>query len=271
MKLGISSYTYTWAVGLPGYPPEKPLRGVDLLEKAAALDITLVQVADNLPLDQMAPAELDRFEACAKTLGIEIEVGTRGIATEHLQTYLQLARRFESPILRVVIDTADYHPPEGEIVATLQGVMPDFEESGVTLAIENHDCFTAAALTRLLERVGSDNIGICLDTANSFGVLEGPQVVVETLAPWAVNLHLKDFVVSRADHTLGFVIQGCPVGQGRLDVPWLLAKLRDAGRDVNAIFEQWTVPEEALVDTIAKEDAWVRSSIAYMRRLLAQG
>lgn len=269
MRLGISSFTYGWAIGVPGHHPQHPLGVMGLLNKALELGVHLVQVADNLPLDQLSPEELNTFQAHAVQYGISIEVGTRGIAPDHLLRYLELAQRFDSPILRVVIDTADHHPDAEEIVATLRAVIPRFEQADVRLAIENHDRFKAATLADIIDRIGSQYVGICLDTVNSFGAQEGPEAVVKVLGPLTVNLHIKDFAVIRARHNMGFTIEGRPAGQGQLDIPWLLQELNRMGRDVNAILELWTPPQERLEDTIALEDAWARSSIVYLRSLIA--
>ena len=268
MRLGIGSYTFTWSIGVPGYPPDGPMNAIGLLGRAAELGVRLVQVADNLPLDQLPAGELDAFGARAGALGIAVEVGTRGIAPPRLRTYLSLAERFGSPIVRVVVDTADHHPSEDEIVDTLRAVMPELKQAGICLAIENHDRFKAAALAGVLRRIGSPHVGICLDTVNSFGALEGPEVVVSTLAPWVVNLHVKDFAIERASHMMGFTIEGRPAGQGRLDIPWLLGELRSRGRDPNAILELWTPREATLADTIAKEATWAEASVRYLRGLI---
>jgi sugar phosphate isomerase/epimerase len=268
MQLGISSYTYTWAVGVPGYPPLHPMAATDLVEQAGRLGVRVVQIADNLPLDRLSTSELGALSQRAADLGIGIEVGTRGVAHDHLRSYLRLAQRLRSPILRVVVDTAGHRPSEDELVETLGSLMPDFEEAGVCLAIENHDRFRVKVLARILERVGSAQLGVCLDTANSFGALEGPEVVVEVLGPWTVNLHVKDFVVHRAGHNLGFTIEGRPAGQGQLDIPWLLESLRQLGRDPNAILELWTPPDNTLVETMAKEATWATDSVAYLRQLI---
>jgi hypothetical protein len=53
-----------------------------------------------------------------------------------------------------------------------------------------------------------------------------------------------------------------------LDIPWLLARLRDFGRDPNAILETWPPPEADIRHTIAKEDDWVQESIRYLRTLI---
>jgi hypothetical protein len=67
---------------------------------------------------------------------------------------------------------------------------------------------------------------------------------------------------------MGFTIEGRPAGKGRLNIPWLLDRLRDLGRDPNAILELWTVPEAATEATIAKEASWAAESIAYLRTLI---
>jgi len=268
MRLGISSFTYTWAVGVPGHPPERPMDVPGLIDRAQSLGVHVLQIADNLPLHRLSPAQLDGLERLAAELKLALEVGTRGIAPPHLRTYLSLARQLKSPILRVVIDTTDHRPGEDEIVALLREVVPEFEQAGVCLAIENHDRFKARALARVIARVASDCVGICLDTANSLGAQEGPEAVLDALGPLVVNLHVKDIAIFRASHQMGFRVEGRPAGQGQLNVPWLLQVLRDLGRDVNAIVELWTPPEETLTATIAKESAWADASVAYLRTLI---
>ena len=270
MRLGIGSYTYTWTVGVPGHEPDTRLTVTDLLLKANKLGVGVVQYADNLPLDALPPQELSELVRRSQELGIAIEVGTRGIQPDHLRSYLRLAEQTHSPIVRVVLDTADHRPEEDEAVDLIRTVMPDYERSGVCLAIENHDGFPAKTLARIVERVGSSSVGVCLDTVNSFGSLECPEVVVDTLAPLVANLHIKDFAIRRADHQMGFVIEGTPAGEGRLDVGWLLDKVRNNGRDANAILELWTPPEDNLNATIAKEDAWASQSIRYLRSMIQE-
>mgnify|MGYP000944512212 CR=1 FL=1 len=76
MKLGISSYTYPWAIGVPGYPPERPMSALGLLDRARDVGVEVVQICENLPLDRLAPAELEALAERARELGISLEVGT---------------------------------------------------------------------------------------------------------------------------------------------------------------------------------------------------
>jgi len=268
MRLGIGSYTYTWGIGFPGQYPTHPLGPMDLLERARRLGVHVVQICDNLPLDGLSPDELGTLSSRATDWGIEIELGIRGIGPDRLRASLWLAQRLKSRILRVVVDTADHHPSADEVVQSIKASAHDLERAGVYLAVENHDRFTTETLVGMMEEIGSPMVGICLDTANSLGALEGPRVVVEALAPWTINLHVKDFVVRRTNYTMGFVVEGRPAGQGQLDIPWILQTLRATGRDLSAIVELWTPPEETLAATVAKEEAWAATSVAYLRGLI---
>jgi 3-oxoisoapionate decarboxylase len=269
MTLGIGSYACFWATGVPGYPPPaEPMTAFGLLQLAADVRVQLVQIADNLPLGTLDEAELDRLACRSRELHVELEVGTRGIHPEVVGRYLDIAVRIDSRILRTVVDTASHRPEDDEIVETLGKLVPEFAARRVCLAIENHDRFKVAQLARIIERIDSPWVGICLDTVNSFGSLEGPEAVVRTLGPHVVNLHLKDFTIRRADHMMGFVLEGCPAGEGQLDVPWLLGELRRYGRDPNAIIELWPRPEATVEATIAKERDWLLRSVANLRPLI---
>ena len=270
MRLGISSYTYVWAAGVPGYPPPpRPLTATQLLGRADELGVRVVQIADNLPLDALSEPELDTLVRDASRRGIALEVGTRGVRPDHLRRYIAIAARLKSPILRTVIDTADHEPSPDEVVALLSSVLPDFERAGVCLAIENHDRFKAAVLADILGRISNGAVGVCLDTANSIGCLENLDTLLAHLGRWVVNLHVKDYCIFRPPHQKGFVVEGRPFGQGQLDVGTLLAAVRTIGRDMNAIVELWPPPEPTVMASVAKEETWARESVRYLRQFIS--
>lgn len=268
MRLALSSYTYSWAVGVPGSLPAQPMTPLALLDRAVELQVDGVQIADNMPLHKLASDEVDMIAARAHQTGLHLELGTRGIDAEHLSRYVALARRLKSPILRVVIDQDDRHPSPEEALAELLPQRHTFEDAGVVLAIENHDRYSAATLAHLIRRLGPW-AGVCLDTVNSFGALDGPREVLAHLGPLAVNLHVKDFSIQRAWHNLGFVIEGRPAGQGQLNVPWLLDALGRRTADLTAVIELWTPPEEDIEATVAKERVWAEQSVSYLREVIA--
>ena len=269
MQVGLGSYALAWAIGAPGYPPDAPLDVFGFVQTAADLGFERVQIADNLPLHELTSDELDRLKSLTGRLELSVEVGTRGIADGNLERYLGLAAFFNSPVLRVVVDSDEHHPDPDEVVQIVREVLPQFEKAGVTLAVENHDRFTARDLRGIVRTLDNPFVGICLDTVNSFGALEGPQVVLETLGPFVVNLHIKDFTIERLPHNMGFTITGTPAGQGRLDLPWLVAELQERGRKFSGILELWTPLQATLEQTIAKERAWAEESAAYLQSLSA--
>ena len=240
MKLALSSYAYNWAVGIPGYPPERPMTVFDLLDQAVQLGVHVVQVVDNIPFELSSREEQDQVVQRADQLGIELEFGMRGIEGDHLEQGIQLAGRMHARVLRVVVDKGNYRPSEEEIVQTIQGAVPLLEKYGVRLAIENTERFKARKFAELVGLIGSRHVGICLDTANNYGIGEGIEAVVEALGPLTFDLHLKDYSIHRISHLMGYILEGSPVGQGQLDVFWILETLRQFGHDPNVVLELWT-------------------------------
>ncbi len=266
MKLGISSYTYTWAIGLPGQLPAVPMNFYGLIEKAREIDVKLIQVADNLPLDRMDDAELEACYLAAREEGIQLEAGARGMTEANLETYIRIAGLIRSPILRFVIDAPDFSPDISTILGIIRNALPALKEKNIILALENYERLKASDFAGIVEKISSDHVGICLDSVNSLGAGEGLETVVELLGPLTVNLHIKEFCIERLDHKMGFLIEGRQAGEGMLNVPWLLDHVGE--RCQSAILEQWTPPEKKLEDTIVKEDVWARNSILYLKKLI---
>lgn len=270
MKLGIGSHSYGWQVGVAGHLPKNPMQPCDLVERAKQYKVGVIQVADNMPLHVLSEEMLEDFQQAAKEAKIDIEVGMRGLKIDLLERYIDLAVFFHSPILRIVMDMKDYEPSEEQVISVLKKIESKLLRNNVVLAIENHDRFTSRDLVRILNAVNPDTVGICLDTVNSMGAGEGVETIIDNLAPFTVNLHLKDFQIKRVPYLMGFIVEGCPAGKGRLNVPELLERVCQSGRNVNAILELWTPPEASILETIEKEDAWVTESINYLRSYIQQ-
>lgn len=267
MRLGIGTYSYMWAIGFEGARPERPLSALGLLEKARQLGVRLVQVGPNLPLGALTSGELDAFVATAQEWGIELELGTRGLETEHLGEQVRLARRIGATLVRTVPEVGGATPAPADIPAYLRAVRPMLEGEGVRVGLENGNV-PAEDLRGALDAVASANVGVILDTTNSLAVSEGWRYVTRVLAPYTNCLHVKDFAVERVWSMMGFTVQGRPAGQGQVDVAWLLETLRAAGARFNAVIELWPPEQPTLAGSIALEQAWNEQSVAYMRRFL---
>ena len=269
MRVGVGSYSFPWAIGIKNYPPPmEPLSALGVIEAANALDVRVVQIADNMPLDRMSAADLDRLRDRARQLDIELEVGTRGLEPSRLLSYLDIALRLGAGLVRTLIpvQTAGSKPDLEQLKAWIREVLPAFESAGVTIAIENYERHSYRGLLRLVESVASPNVGVCLDTLNSLGAVETPREVVAALAPYTLSLHVKDFQIRRVESGLGYLISGCAAGDGLLDMDWIIGELNRHGRDVNLIVELWTPFEESVEKTIAVEREWAAVSVAFLKK-----
>lgn len=266
MKLGISSFTFPWAIG--GIEPEHPvtLSAFELLEHAHELKADVLQIADNLPIGGLAEAELLKLKAQADNYGIAIEIGTRGIKSESLENFLRIAQLLGSPILRVVIDSQGHEPAIPEIVQLLKPFEVKFKEAKIKLAIENHDRLSCAEFNEIIDQVGSDWVGICLDTVNSLGAVEAPNTVIPALAPRAINLHMKDFEIIRTNGQMGFTVRGTALGEGRLDIAQVITAVGGTKREITAVIELWTPRQDSYVATVALENKWAETSVTNLRQ-----
>jgi sugar phosphate isomerase/epimerase len=196
-------------------------------------------------------------------------MGGRGLTFEHTLKCLIAAEILQSPILRMVIDSASFEPALNTILSIIRELEPEFKRRKITLALENHDRFKAREFEKIINSAASEYIGICLDSVNSMGSGEGFETVSEILIPYTVNLHVKDFTIFRLPHKMGIIIEGRPAGKGMLDIPGLISRINSYGRCNSAILELWTPPAENIEATIGKEESWAEESIQYLKSIIS--
>lgn len=266
MKLGISSWTYSWNIGVPGYPqPSCPMKAMELLSKAHELGAQVLQIADNLPLEALSPEELDALASQAQAWGIEIEAGTRGVRPHKLIPFLDIAVRLNAKLVRTLLHDADGCPTIEDARTNLLALIPELEKRGLILGIENHDFFHTLDIKSLVESLEADCIGVCLDPVNNFAQGESTQEVLNNLGARTVNFHCKDYTIHRKSSNLGFDVEGTPTGDGMLNVPHCRKFLRD---DMSCVVELWT-PWQGDADTTAKVEAgWAEKSVQYLKTIL---
>lgn len=270
MDLGLSTYSFPWAVGIPGSVPERPITPVELVHQTVRYGLHNLQFGDNLPLHQLSDSGLDELLTAAARSDVRLEVGTRRLTREHITQYLGLAVRCGSPFLRVVIDDNCFKPDKEEVIRIIHSLLPDLQAAGVVLAIENHDRFPVREIEEMILATSTEWVGVCLDTANSLGAGEGVREVVEVLAPYTVNLHVKDITIRRVSHKMGFVVDGCSAGKGMLPIRWIIEQLSRHDRCRTATLELWSHPESTLYGTLAREASWVEESVAYLQYVIGQ-
>ena len=103
-----------------------------------------------------------------------------------------------------------------ESIEALERAEPIMRQHKVKLARENHKDWRIQGLIDILDHLGSEWMGVTLDTGNNISLLEDPMAVVAKLAPYTFTTHFKDMGV--ASYEDGFLLAEVPLGAGILDL-----------------------------------------------------
>ena len=110
---------------------------------------------------------------------------------------------------------------------------------------------TPVTMLRCFEQVGTDNLGVNLDTANL--ILYGkanPVDALDVFGRYVMNLHAKDGCYPTNGHDLG---TETPIGKGKVDFPALFQKLHDLGYDGFVTIEREISGEQQIRDILASK------------------
>ncbi|XDA97122.1 TIM barrel protein [Sulfitobacter sp. LCG007] len=269
MRLGLGSYAFRWSIGTGDQVPRRPMTPFDLLDIAAELELSVVQYADNMPLDRLTGSDLERLRAAAEQEGIALEIGTQSFDADAVARYLAIGQRLGSGLLRVALDAEDAKLAVPVLAEAFRPQLDTARAAGMRIAIENHFNYPSARMVDLLEAVDDPTLGVCLDVANSICAGEWPQETVRLLAPWSINLHLKDYVIIPDRHGVGFHIHGVPLGEGRAPVAWILDQLSHCPPDLSVILEHWLPLDGDPEAARARELPWLRRTVAAAKRFVA--
>lgn len=261
-RIGLSTYAFFWRLS---DRVSAPLDLHGALAETAALGVDLFQICDYAPLESMTDAELAAVRDTADSLGIGLELGTKGIRPAHLRRFLEIAGILGARMLRTMFNVPGQAPTADEAVAAFTEVLPWFEAAGVKIAVETYEQVPTSRVLEVVERVGSPFLGICSDPANTVAALEFPREVIDAVAPHVLNMHIKDFAFSRREGWVGFTYSGAPLGEGLLDYAYMVGKLQPKERNINQIVEHWLPWQDSEEETLRLEQQWTRQSLDFLR------
>lgn len=210
----VSFYHYGRGLGSEGV--QTPLRGGDAT--VVAREIRALTEADGgyyegeLKLPKAAGDVAD-FESAVRFVRKAGAAVARAVFTSN--------RRYETFQTREEFDR--FHR-QAEISLAL--AEPVLRRHRLKLAIENHKDHTAEELLALMRQASSEWIGVLVDTGNNIALLDDPHGSIETLAPFAMSVHLKDMAVQAYED--GFLLSEVPLGTGALDLPRIVSTLAKA-------------------------------------------
>lgn len=117
----------------------------------------------------------------------------------------------------------------------LHRLAPALRANGVRLALETHEEITTFELIRLIESVGDDVLGVCLDPANLAVRAEVPLEGIARIAPYVRTTQLRDAALWRTEEGLSRFIAPC--GSGVIDWEAAIDVLLTANPDVHLTVE----------------------------------
>ena len=254
--IGLSTYAFFWQWHETA---PAPLDLAAMIDRTAELGAPLFQICDYPRIEAFDAAELRALRVHAERRGVTLELGTRGVHPAHLRRYLELARALDVTLVRSMVRAGE------DAVPMLRSAIDAFERSGVTVALETYEQVPTAVLVDVVAAVASPALGICLDPANCVAALEHPAETIAKTAAWVRNVHVKDFAFTRKDGWVGFTLAGCPLGEGRLDYPALVAAVRPDERGINQVIEHWLPWQGDSRSTTELEQHWTAGNLDTLR------
>jgi sugar phosphate isomerase/epimerase len=213
-----------------------------LLDYTASLKLDAVFLQDSLDPDAMQPAHWSKIRDHAARLGLHLETGGGVILPKNAEAFettvqtleknIDRAKGLGSPVVRGLVAGDRYSMPPGPseqhietVVKVLKRVRSRAMDAGLKIAIENHKDLQAWETRLLIETAGKEFVGSYLDTGNPVFVAEDPMTTMEQLGPYAVCVHLRDSVIY--EHPNGIAVQWVPLGEGVVDFPAIIAKMKE--------------------------------------------
>lgn len=248
-RLGIAQFSYsarlrTNRAAKPGKRLSEPLNFIDHCHKVGAGGVQM-----NLGIRDKTYATKVRQKAEAYGMFIEgsVSLPKERPDVERFEAALRTAKQTGANVARIAIGGRRYEQFSSreqfdEFAArtwkSLQLAAPVADRQRMRLAIENHKDWRIDQMLGMLNRLGSEYVGVCVDTGNSFALLEDPMEVVDAYAPVGFAAHLKDMAV--AEYEDGFLLADVPLGEGLLDLPEMVGIMRKANPGIKFSLEMST-------------------------------
>lgn len=119
----------------------------------------------------------------------------------------------------------------------IKALSPMLKDMGLRLNLETHGDETSFEAIRLIERLGSDIVGVTLDTGNLPLQADCPMPAIKRLAPYVHLTHCKDGILFRTDEGLYQQIRS--LGDGVIDWKTSLKMLNEHQPDLHLCIEDY--------------------------------
>ncbi len=203
--------------------------------------------------------EIYDFYRGPQTIGV-VPRATREVRIARLKEVSDFAKKAGIPAVQSHCGFIPEDPNEplyAEAVEAIRAVAAYCKQNGQNFRCETGQ-ETPITLVRAIRDVGLDNVGVNFDVANL--ILYGkanPADAVDILGPYVQGVHAKDGRYPTDPHKLG---EEVPIGQGRVDFPVIIEKLKKLGYSNPLTIEREIRGEKQTADILAAK--------AYLEKLL---
>jgi 3-oxoisoapionate decarboxylase len=219
---------------------------IELLEKAYATGGGGVQAT----LKSLDPEYLKEVRKKKEELGIYLEITCPlpGEDTTQFENTVKAARECGAEAMRSTClsgrryetfnSLEQWNTFVTESKAKLARAVRIVDKQKFPLGIENHKDWTLEEMVPLLKSYNSEYLGCCIDFGNNMSLLDDPMELIEGLAPFVINTHIKDMGVEEFQD--GFLLSEVPLGQGVIDLKKAVALCRAKKPNVKFSFDMLT-------------------------------
>lgn len=250
MKLGISSYSFA---------KHRKATGCDLFEVCCIAKRIGFEAIEFVDLDVEDPIATARaLRACCAELGLSVSSYTVGAdlingdvqaTLEQLCRCVDVAEALGAPLLRHDVcyslpDGVSWESAIDVLVPRIRRVADYAAGKGIRTCSENHGSIfqDSERMEKLIRTVDHPNYGWLVDVGNFLCVDEYPLQGVARAFPYAIHVHVKDFLYRKADELYvvpagffktrnGNLLRGTVLGHGDVPVAACVKLLREVGYD----------------------------------------
>ena len=129
---------------------------------------------------------------------------------------------------------------------------PTLRKLRMKIAIENHKNLRIPDMLDIMRRIQSEFVGVTVDFGNNYVLMEDPVQIAEAFAPYALSTHIKDHQLQEYED--GFRLFDARLGTGIIDLPRVIATLRNRNPNIKFILE--TMTRDALDVPYLREKYW---------------
>ena len=262
MLVGVDAWSLSFACGVRReFKPARRIGAADILEKVRRWGLKGAQVE----VPQMPKLGSPEFRTLQRKIAdaglywevsagmVQNEAGVRLAMEYNLALGSKVVRAFMEGfgIQFKPISLDDY---VSEAIAHIRNLLPEFENRGLYLCLENHGGLRMKHLRRVLKTFPNEHLGINLDTGNAVLTLEDPVEVANELAPRTYTCHLKDWNLIRCPE--GLIARGCASGEGVVDLKAIVEILRAKAPQDRPLHLSIESPQEHLVLKMLTAEFW---------------